>query len=127
MQQLLDMPSPPTTVICYNDLMAFGAESALGERGLFAGEDISLIGNDGVAACAYSNPPLTTIAVEPLALGKQAAQQIYGVLRNQTHRSAITSIARPCKFALPPESGGVKCCSEKLFLAILSCPPFNSR
>ena len=76
MQQLLDMPSPPTAVICYNDLMAFGAESALGERGLFAGEDISLIGNDGVAACAYSNPPLTTIAVEPLALGKQAAQQI---------------------------------------------------
>lgn len=70
------MPSPPTAVICYNDLMAFGAESALGERGLFAGEDISLIGNDGVAACAYSNPPLTTIAVEPLALGKQAAQQI---------------------------------------------------
>ncbi|EFB1773974.1 LacI family DNA-binding transcriptional regulator [Escherichia coli] len=76
MQQLLDMPSPPTAVICYNDLMAFGAESALGERGLFAGEDISLIGNDGVAACAYSNPPLTTIAVEPLTLGKQAAQQI---------------------------------------------------
>ncbi len=33
MQQLLDMPSPPTAVICYNDLMAFGAESALGERG----------------------------------------------------------------------------------------------
>ncbi|WP_162822006.1 substrate-binding domain-containing protein, partial [Escherichia coli] len=61
MQQLLDMPSPPPAVICYNDLMAFGAESALGERGLFAGEDISLIGNDGVAACAYSNPPLTTI------------------------------------------------------------------
>ncbi|MEG0099476.1 MAG: LacI family DNA-binding transcriptional regulator [Citrobacter sp.] len=76
MQKLLDSTSPPTAVICYNDLMAFGAESALGERGLFAGKDISLIGYDGVAACAYSNPPLSTIAVEPMALGKQAAQQI---------------------------------------------------
>lgn len=76
MQHLLDSATPPTAVICYNDLMAFGACSALGERGLFAGKDISLIGYDGVAACAYSNPPLSTIAVEPMALGKQAAQQI---------------------------------------------------
>ncbi|WP_280174657.1 substrate-binding domain-containing protein [Escherichia coli] len=52
MQQLLDMPSRPTAVICYNDLMAFGAESGLGERGLLAGEDISLIGNEGVEDCA---------------------------------------------------------------------------
>ncbi|XNM52983.1 substrate-binding domain-containing protein [Escherichia coli] len=32
MQQLLDMPSPPTAVICYNDLMAFRAALA---KGLF--------------------------------------------------------------------------------------------
>ncbi|SQI33829.1 HTH-type transcriptional repressor CytR [Leminorella richardii] len=76
MLKLLGMSTPPTAVICYNDLMAFGAESALGERGLSVGKDISLIGYDGVAGCVYSNPPLSTIAVEPLALGKQAAQQI---------------------------------------------------
>lgn len=76
MLSLMKLPEPPTAVLYYNDLMAFGAISALGELNLKAGQDISLIGHDGVSAGAYSNPPLTTIAIDPLSLGQHAAKQI---------------------------------------------------
>ncbi|WP_275555072.1 substrate-binding domain-containing protein [Mixta sp. Marseille-Q2659] len=43
---------------------------------------ISLIGHDGVSAGAYSNPPLTTIAIDPLSLGQHAAKQILQRIEN---------------------------------------------
>ncbi|MDV5358159.1 LacI family DNA-binding transcriptional regulator [Enterobacter asburiae] len=76
MLNIMQSENPPTAVLFYNDLMAFGAMSALGELNLRAGQDISIIGHDGVTAGAFSNPPLTTIGMEPLSLGEQAAKQI---------------------------------------------------
>ena len=76
MLNIMASENPPTAVLFYNDLMAFGAMSALGELNLRAGQDISIIGHDGVTAGAFSNPPLTTIGIEPRSLGEQAAKQI---------------------------------------------------
>ena len=59
--------------VCYNDLTAFGALSALGERGLRAGHDFSLMGFDNVLDAALSNPPLSTVDIRPSELGEQAA------------------------------------------------------
>ena len=49
---------------------------------LCTSQDISLIGHDGVSAGAYSNPPLTTIAIDPLSLGQHAAKQILQRIEN---------------------------------------------
>lgn len=46
MLELLDHPEPPTAVFSLSDEMAFGALMALQERGLRAGEDVSIIGVD---------------------------------------------------------------------------------
>jgi LacI family transcriptional regulator len=46
MSRLLDFPQPPTAVLCSSILTAMGAMRAIGERGLTAGKDISLIGYD---------------------------------------------------------------------------------
>jgi len=73
-RQALALRNPPEAAVCYNDVVAFGALSGLGERGLMAGRDFSLIGFDGVAATEHSNPPLSTIDVEPGRLGKAAAE-----------------------------------------------------
>jgi LacI family transcriptional regulator len=72
-RQVLELRNPPKAAVCYNDVVAFGALSALGERGLMAGRDFSLVGFDGVAATEHSNPPLTTMDVEPARLGEAAA------------------------------------------------------
>jgi len=59
--------------VCYNDVVAFGAMSALGERGMHAGRDFALTGFDNVQDAAHSNPPLTPVDIRPGALGEQAA------------------------------------------------------
>jgi LacI family transcriptional regulator len=59
--------------VCYSDLVAFGAISALGEAGLRPGSDFALLGFDNVLDAAHSNPPLSTVDVRPGELGEQAA------------------------------------------------------
>jgi LacI family transcriptional regulator len=63
---------PVRAAVSYNDLVAFGALSALGERGLRAGEDFALMGFDNVLASSHSNPPLSTVDVRPSELGERA-------------------------------------------------------
>lgn len=73
MLHLLDSDPTIKAAVCYNDLVAFGALSALGERGLRPGEDFSLMGFDNVLDAAHSNPPLSTVDIRPSDLGEQAA------------------------------------------------------
>jgi LacI family transcriptional regulator len=67
------MRNPVKAAVCYNDITAFGALTALGDRGLRAGRDFALIGFDNVLDAAHSNPPLTTIDVRPSEVGERAA------------------------------------------------------
>ncbi|WP_218511122.1 LacI family DNA-binding transcriptional regulator [Variovorax sp. dw_308] len=73
MGALLDKKPRPTAAVCYNDVVAFGALSALGERGLRAGQDFAVMGFDNVQDAAHSNPPLSTIDIRPGELGEHAA------------------------------------------------------
>jgi len=73
MTKMLDDDASIRAAVCYNDLVAFGALSALGERGMRAGEGFALMGFDDVLAAAHANPPLSTVDVQPSALGEQAA------------------------------------------------------
>lgn len=74
MNALLDRTPRPTAAICYNDVVAFGALSALGERGMRAGVDFALMGFDNVQDAAHSNPPLSTVDVRTAELGAHAAE-----------------------------------------------------
>lgn len=62
---LLNLPKPPTAVICCNDVAAIGAMKALSARGLQAGTDIALIGFDDLTICQFTQPALTTIQFAP--------------------------------------------------------------
>jgi len=73
MESVLQMKRRPTGAVCYNDITAFGALTALGEQGLRAGSDFALIGFDNVLDAAHSNPPLSTIDIRPSELGEHAA------------------------------------------------------
>jgi LacI family transcriptional regulator len=73
MTTALRMRPRPTAAVCYNDIVAFGALTALGEQGLRAGDDFALIGFDNVLDAAHSNPPLSTVDIRPGELGEHAA------------------------------------------------------
>ena len=84
MKALLDLRRPVKAAVCYNDLAAFGALSALGERGLRAGTDFALMGFDNVLDAAHSNPPLSTVDIRPRELGEQAAMILLARIENPT-------------------------------------------
>lgn len=94
MSALLALAPRPTAAIGYNDIVAFGALSALGEHGLRAGKDFALVGFDNVLDAAHSNPPLSTVDIRPDELGQQAASVLLA-------RIAEPGRARQTYFAAP--------------------------
>jgi DNA-binding LacI/PurR family transcriptional regulator len=64
--ELLSLSRPPTAVLAGNDAQAFGVLQALGQRGLRAPGDLSVVGFDDLPAASWATPPLTTVR-QPLA------------------------------------------------------------
>jgi DNA-binding LacI/PurR family transcriptional regulator len=71
---LLEGGEPPSAIFCVNDRMAFGALAVLGELGLHAPEDVSVVGFDDVPLAALVSPPLTTVRQPTHDLGRRAAE-----------------------------------------------------
>lgn len=74
MRGLLSRRPELDAVFCFNDLLAFGAMRALQESGRRVPEDVAVVGFDDIEECRYSNPPLTTIAPDKVALAEQAVR-----------------------------------------------------
>jgi DNA-binding LacI/PurR family transcriptional regulator len=64
--ELVSLRERPTAVVAGNDLVAFGLISSLGSRGMSVPGDVSVVGFDGLALGARSNPPLTSVQ-QPIA------------------------------------------------------------
>ncbi len=73
-----DLPGRPTidAIVAANDLMAFGALSALSARGIDVPGDLSLTGFDDTEDSRFSTPPLTTVRQPTAALGRLAVRRL---------------------------------------------------
>src|SRR3546814_10252719 len=56
--------TPPTAVMCGNDVLAFGALSEAHRMGLDVPGQVSITGFDDHDFAAYLSPPLTTVRVD---------------------------------------------------------------
>lgn len=72
----------PTAAVCYNDAVALGLMAGLTARGRRAGHDFAVVGFDDIPEAQVSAPPLSTVAVDPRARGRQAAELILQRLRD---------------------------------------------
>src|SRR6185369_16442774 len=63
----------PTAAVAYNDAVALGLMLGLARRGRRPGHDFAVTGFDDIPESSMSVPPLTTLAVDPRARGRQAA------------------------------------------------------
>jgi LacI family transcriptional regulator len=66
-------PEPPTAFICFNDPTAMGAMLGAHQAGRSPGRDIAIVGFDDIQDAALSYPSLSSIAIDPAALGQAAA------------------------------------------------------
>ncbi len=72
MRRILSSRRAFSAVFATNDLMAMGAIAALREAGLRVPEDVSVVGVDDIPLAAYTDPPLTTVAIPKAEAGRQA-------------------------------------------------------
>lgn len=71
---LLTRRDPPTAIVCFNDLVAFGVMLGLRKLGLEPGRDCSVVGADDVAEAALWQPGLSTVAVHSGLVGLAAGE-----------------------------------------------------
>lgn len=74
--RLFKLKQPPTAVVCFNDLLAFGVMLGLRQLGVEPGRECSVIGFDDVNEAALWLPPLTTVAVDVDAIGRTAGRLV---------------------------------------------------
>lgn len=77
MQQLLARPQPPTAVFVASDVVAMGALRALYERGLTVPQDMAVVGFDDVPLARYTHPPLTTVRMPTVEMGRRAGELLF--------------------------------------------------
>lgn len=97
MNNLLRLEKLPTAVFCCNDMMALGAMSAIGEKGLSVPQDISVIGYDNIHSSRFFSPPLTTVHQSKSRLGSMALE----ILLERIQESDKTHL--PQEIELHPE------------------------
>ena len=76
-RELLALPQPPTAIVAGNDPQAFGVLQALGERGLRAPGDLSVVGFDDVPVASWATPALTTVRQPLAAMAATAFRMLY--------------------------------------------------
>lgn len=76
---LQEVPAP-TAFFVASDVVAFGAMAAIRDRGLTIPDDIALVGFDDIPLARYIDPPLTTMHLPAVELGRQAGKMIIGLI-----------------------------------------------
>src|SRR5919197_1389194 len=82
--ELLDTRPLPTAVFCDDDVLAAGLYVAARERGLRVPDDLSVVGFDALDIAGVLDPPLTTIAADPAALGAAAFERLLARLAGES-------------------------------------------
>lgn len=81
-RRMLALKKPPTCIIYPDDLTCYAGISAIRELGLKVPEDISVMGYDGTAIGQMTEPKLTTLYQDTVALGEKAAEVLVEMIEH---------------------------------------------
>ena len=73
---LLALPQLPDAIVCASDRLAIGAMGWLQRQGCRVPDDIAVTGFDNIPEAEFTFPPLTTVHVHKVLLGKLAAERL---------------------------------------------------
>ncbi|MBW9112528.1 LacI family DNA-binding transcriptional regulator [Rhizobium cauense] len=89
-----------TAAFCMNDFIAVGVLEAVTEAGLRVPEDFAIVGFDDLPCALMTNPPLSTMRVDRVALGREAAGLMVARFKDRA------APARQICHAVVPIAGG---------------------
>lgn len=87
LKKILDSGQLPTALICANDLMALGALSEAKAAHIKIPEDLALIGFDGIAITAFTDPPLSTVRQPLFEMGFTATEMLFNKIKEPERSS----------------------------------------
>ncbi len=83
LETLLSRKNPPSCILFPDDYNAMKAYDVLGGKGIRIGEDISIVGFDGLEYVKHIRPHLTTVMQDVGKMGKLAANVMFSVIDGQ--------------------------------------------
>jgi LacI family transcriptional regulator len=81
MAALLELPDPPTAVVCLNDTVAIAAMEVARERGLHIPGDLAVMGFDDTEVARHVRPALTSMRVPWAEMARTATFLLRDVIR----------------------------------------------
>ncbi|EFL88178.1 LacI family transcription regulator [Ahrensia sp. R2A130] len=106
-EALMRRKSPPTAIICGNDVLAVGAVQRARKLGINIPENVSITGFDDIELARIVNPPLTTVHVPHREMGRRAACELVDMIEKQVPGNSIeleTTIMLRESLRSPPPS-----------------------
>ena len=92
-RQLMALPAPPTAIFAFNDAMALGVVRFPHESDRSVPGDVSVAGFDDTPAAVLGRTPLTSVALQSVALGRRAAQILLDLLDGRAATTGETVMA----------------------------------
>ncbi len=83
MRRLLDLRERPTAIFAASDTFAFNAIEELRARGLRVPDDMAVIGFDDIEEAGEHAPPLTTMRIPLLEIGRRAADLVLDIVESE--------------------------------------------
>jgi DNA-binding LacI/PurR family transcriptional regulator len=99
-EHLLDLPEPPTAIMCGNDLLALGALRTARIHGFRVPDDLAVTGFNDFEFAQFADPPLTTVRVPGYELGRVGAESLIARLGGQAPPSAGQRVTLPVTLQL---------------------------
>jgi LacI family transcriptional regulator len=89
---LLDGPQRPDALFCASDDLATGALSAIHERNLTIPGDVAVVGFDDRSLAVHQRPPLTTVALPLLEMGRTAGRLLLEAINGSEQHHELHKI-----------------------------------
>jgi LacI family transcriptional regulator len=115
-RELLERRPPPTAVFAANDSTAIGVLSAVRAAGWSVPDDVAVAGFDDTPVARYLAPPLTSVGVSIIGLGRLATHKLLRAIaeRNEHEKKSellpprlvvrvSTGVLHPDPVLMPPE------------------------
>lgn len=77
MKELLELETPPDSVICVNNLIAFGALKAAEDLGIRVPQDLGIVTFDNYPLAPYTTPALTALEIDTFELGVLSTKVLF--------------------------------------------------
>lgn len=102
-QLLVGTAERPEAIFCASDDLAAGALAALREQGLTVPDDMAIVGFDDRPLAKHQHPPLTTIALPLVEMGRRAGHAILNAMNEGSPVPGLELV--PCELVVRASSG----------------------